>query len=120
MIHLQYFFSLNRSQKRVVSVAIDVLFIFVAFWSALFVRLDSTDIFLNNHYWMLVTLVCPTSILAFVKFGLYRAILRYMGSKALFAVVIGIVISAVSMVVFAYFLNINIRVLFLSFMPHLR
>jgi FlaA1/EpsC-like NDP-sugar epimerase len=108
MMSLQYLFSLNRSQKRLVSVTIDVLFILIAFWSALFVRLDSTDIFLNDHYWLLVTLVCPISILAFVKFGLYRAILRYMGSKALSAVVMGIVISVVSMVVFAYFFNINI------------
>ncbi|QUM79398.1 polysaccharide biosynthesis protein [Moritella sp. 5] len=108
MTPLQHIFSLNRSKKRIVSVAIDILFIFVAFWLSLFVRLDSTDIFLNNQNWMLVTLICPISILAFVKFGLYRAILRYMGSKALSAVVIGIAISAVSIVVFAYFFNVNI------------
>ncbi|MDX2322621.1 MAG: nucleoside-diphosphate sugar epimerase/dehydratase [Moritella sp.] len=108
MISLQYLFSLNRSQKRIVSVAIDILFILVAFWSALFVRLDSADVLLNNQYWVLVTLVCPISILAFIKLGLYRAILRYMGSKSLSAVVIGIAISAVSMVVFAYFFTINI------------
>lgn len=108
MTSLQYIFSLNRSQKRIISVAIDILFILVAFWSALFVRLDSVDIILNNNYWMLITLVCPISIFAFVKFGLYRAILRYMGSKAFSAVVIGIAISAISIAVFAYFFNINI------------
>jgi len=108
MTSLQYLFSLNRSQKRFVSVAIDILFILVAFWLSLLVRLDSTDIFLNNQYWMLVTLVCPISIFTFMKLGLYRAILRYMGSKALSAVVIGIAISAISIVVFAYFFNVNI------------
>jgi len=108
MILLQYIFSLNRSQKRIVSVAIDILFILVAFWLSLFVRLDSADIFLNNQYWMLVTLVCPISIFTFMKLGLYRAILRYMGSKAFSAVVIGIAISAISIVVFAYFFNVNI------------
>ena len=108
MTPLQYLFSLNRSEKRAVSVTIDVLFILVAFWSALFVRLDSIDILLNSKYWMLVTLICPISIFAFVKFGLYRAILRYMGSKALSAVVIGITISTLSIVIFAYFFNINI------------
>jgi len=108
MSFLQYLFSLNRNQKRFISVIIDILFILIAFWSALFLRLDNTDIFLNNHYWLLVTLVCPISIFAFVNFGLYRAILRYMGSKALSAVFIGIVISAISIVVLAYYFNANI------------
>ena len=108
MSPLQYIFSLNRSQKRIVSVTIDILFILIAFWLSLFVRLDSVDILLNNQYWMLVILICPISILAFAKFGLYRAILRYMGSKALSAVAIGIAISAISIVVFSYFFNVNI------------
>lgn len=108
MAPLKYIFSLNRTQKRIISVMIDTLFILVAFWLSLFVRLDSTEIFFKNEYWMLVTLIGPISILAFVKFGLYRAILRYMGSKALSAVAIGIAISAVNIVIFAYFFNINI------------
>jgi len=108
MIPLQYLFSLNRSQKRIVSVGIDIFFILVAFWSALFVRLDTVDIFLNDRYWILVAFVCPISILAFIKFGLYRAILRYMGAKALSAVAMGIAISVISIVVFAYFFNVNI------------
>jgi len=108
MIFLKYLFSLNRSQKRIVSVTIDILFILVAFWSALFVRLETVDIFLNDRYWILVTFVCPISILAFIKFGLYRAILRYMGAKALSAIVMGIAISVISIVVFTYFFNVNI------------
>jgi len=105
---LQYLFSLKRNQKRAVSVVIDILFILVAFWSALFVRLDSIDVFLNSKYWVLAILICPISIFAFIKFGLYRAILRYMGSKALSAVTVGVAISAISIVVLAYSFNINI------------
>lgn len=108
MIFLRYLFSLNRNQKRAVSVTIDILFILVSFWSALFVRLDSAELFLDSNYWLLVMLICPISITAFVKFGLYRAILRYMGSKALVAVAIGIGSSTLSIVIFAYFFHINI------------
>ena len=108
MTFLQYVFSLNRSQKRLVSVTIDIFSILCAFWFALLVRLDNTEILFNNEYWMLITLVCPVSIAAFVKLGLYRAILRYMGSKALYAVTIGIAISAISIVIFAYFFDVNI------------
>jgi len=108
MAFLKYLFSLNRRQKRLVSVTIDLFFILFAFWLALAVRLDSIVVLMDEHYWILITLVCPVSIAAFIKLGLYHAVLRYMGSQALFAIAMGVTVSALSIVFFAYFLNVNI------------
>jgi FlaA1/EpsC-like NDP-sugar epimerase len=105
IVFFQYFFSLNRQQKRVVSVVIDILFMFVAFWLALMVRLDSVSVLLNGEYWLLITSVCAVSIAAFIKLGLYRAVLRFMGSQALLAMTVGVGVSVVSLVMLAYFLD---------------
>jgi len=108
MEFMQFLFSLNRSQKRLVSVVIDSLFLIVAFWLALLVRLDTSDVFLDSHYWFLMAVVCPVSILGFVKLGLYRAILRYMGLQALTAILFGVLASTISLVIASYFVQIGV------------
>jgi len=108
MQFLQYLLTLKRTNKRIISVLIDVLFILSAFWLSLIVRLDTTNVLINYHLWILVVFVCPVSIFAFIKFGLYKAILRYMSSKAMSVIAIGVAISAVSIVVISYFFNVNI------------
>lgn len=105
IVFFQYLFSLSRQQKRVVSVVIDVVFMLVAFWLALVVRLDSVSVLLNSEYWLLIACVCAVSIAAFIKLGLYRAVLRFMGSQALLAITLGVAASAVSLVMLAYFLD---------------
>ena len=80
MDFLQFLFSLKRSQKRLVSVAIDSVFLLFAFWFALLVRLDSVDVLFKSQYWGLIALTIPISIAGFVRLGLYRAVLRYIGS----------------------------------------
>lgn len=98
MEFLQFLFSLKRSQKRVVSVAIDSVFLLFAFWFALLVRLDSVEVLLKAQYWGLIALTIPISIAGFVRLGLYRAVLRYIGSQAFTAIVAGVVISTIALV----------------------
>jgi len=108
MKFMQFLFSLSRTQKRLVSVAIDSLFLITAFWLALLVRLDNFSVFFETNYWSLVSVVCPISILVFVKLGLYRAILRYMGLQALTAIFIGVLVSSVLLVISSYFVQIGL------------
>ncbi|MEZ9368115.1 polysaccharide biosynthesis protein [Shewanella sp. 10N.286.51.B2] len=103
MDFLQKLFRLERSQKRLVSIAIDTVFLSFAFWAALLVRVDDVSVLLNGHYWALVTTSIPFSILAFAKFGLYRAVLRYMSLQAITAILLGIVASTVTLVFVSYF-----------------
>lgn len=119
MEFMQFLFSLSRTQKRIVSVVIDSIFLVMAFWLALLARLDTSDVFLDSHYWLLMSVVCPVSILAFVKFGLYRAILRYMGLQALTAILFGVLTSTVALVIASYFVQAGlprtVPVIYMSF-----
>lgn len=108
MEFLQILFSLKRSQKRLVSVAIDSVFLLFAFWFALLVRLDSVDVLLKAQYWGLIALTIPVSIAAFVRLGLYRAVLRYIGSQALTAIVAGVLVSTIALVLFAYYGGVDL------------
>ncbi|MBB1369928.1 nucleoside-diphosphate sugar epimerase/dehydratase [Pseudoalteromonas sp. SR45-4] len=97
--------NLPRPQKRVVSLFIDSIFITVAFWLALLFRLDSIQIFSNIHNWILLSALLPLSLLSFVKLGLYRAVLRYMNTQALWAILTGVIFSTLYLVAFSFFLN---------------
>ncbi|MEN8619208.1 polysaccharide biosynthesis protein [Shewanella baltica] len=108
MEFLQFLFSLRRSQKRLVSVMVDSVFLLFAFWFALLVRLDSVDVLLKPDYWWLILLTIPFSITAFVRLGLYRAVLRYLGSQALTAIVAGVLVSTVVLVLLAYYGSIDL------------
>lgn len=98
MDFLHFLFSLKRSQKRLVSVAIDSVFLLFAFWFALLVRLDSVDVLFKSQYWGLIVLTIPMSIAGFIRLGLYRAVLRYIGSQAFTAIVAGVGISTIALV----------------------
>lgn len=108
MDFLQFLFSLKRSQKRLVSVAIDSVFLLFAFWFALLVRLDSVDVLFKSEYWGLIALTIPISIAGFVRLGLYRAVLRYIGSQAFTAIVAGVGISTIALVLLAYYGGVDL------------
>ncbi|WP_019026729.1 nucleoside-diphosphate sugar epimerase/dehydratase [Colwellia piezophila] len=97
--------SLPRPYKRAISLLIDSVFLFSAFWLAFLMRLESFSPFFNPDYWLVFAGVLPLSLLAFVKLGLYRAVLRYMNVQALTAIVVGSVISAVLLVIFLFILT---------------
>ncbi|GGQ33974.1 polysaccharide biosynthesis protein [Shewanella litoralis] len=105
MEFLQILFGMKRAHKRIVSLVVDALFLCLAFWAALLVRIDDFVVLANTHYWLLLLTVVPVSLVAFAKLGLYRAVLRYMGSQALTAIAIGVLLSTVSLVLFAFYLD---------------
>ncbi|QPB84621.1 NAD-dependent epimerase/dehydratase family protein [Pseudoalteromonas rubra] len=98
----------SRSKKRALTLLIDSVFIFSAFWLALVVRLDSFSPFFVIENWLLLSLLLPVSLLAFIKVGLYRAVLRYVGAHAVGAVIVGTVISTVALVMASFFTYVTI------------
>ncbi|MCX2766951.1 polysaccharide biosynthesis protein [Pseudoalteromonas sp. B530] len=93
----------SRSQKRLLTLVLDSVFIVSAFWLALIVRLDSFAPLANFNNWLILALLLPISLVIFVKLGLYRAVLRYVGANAVGAVVLGTVISTVILVLSSFF-----------------
>ena len=54
--------------------------------------------FNQEESWLLVAVVMPVTLIAFIRLGLYRAVLRYIGSKVTIAILIGLSISVFTLV----------------------
>ena len=98
----------SRAKKRIITLCIDSSFIISAFWLALIVRLDSFEPLQSLDNWLLLAVLLPVSLYAFISLGLYRAVLRYMNSQAIWAIVVGTVITTVGLVLIAFILGVNI------------
>lgn len=88
---------MNRPRKRAVQVGADVCLIVVCFVAAMALRLESF-VFLNNaQVWIVLLPVIPLTLLAFVKLGLYRSIIRFITGQALRAVGLGVLVSTLAL-----------------------
>ncbi len=86
---------LPRQQKRLIQVSADVLLVWLALWLAFYLRLGNASFVdpLGGHAWLFV--VAPLlSIPFFVRFGMYRAVMRYFGNDALIAIAKAVTLSA--------------------------
>ncbi|MDT0627745.1 nucleoside-diphosphate sugar epimerase/dehydratase [Alteromonas sp. W364] len=100
---LNRIFNSKRSVKRIITLTVDSIFIVLSFWAALVIRLDNLSAFSNFNYWLILSGLLPLSIIIFIKLGLYRAVLRYMSSQAVWAVVAGTMLSTAALVLIAFF-----------------
>lgn len=86
---------LPRRHKRLLQVLTDVVLVWFALWLAFLVRLGVDDLAnpVIDHTWLF--LCAPVvSIPLFVRFGLYRAVMRYFGNDALIAIIKAVTLSA--------------------------
>lgn len=91
-------FRLSRPQKRLVMMMADLILIPFALWVSFALRLGSWTPPLNDGIWLII--VAPLlSIPVFIKLGLYRAVIRYLGSEALRAVTIGVSLSVAGLMI---------------------
>lgn len=93
----------RRTTKRSLTLCVDSLFIVGSFWASLAIILDNVSGFTNAYYWLILCGLLPTSLIIFIKLGLYRAVLRYMSSKAVWAIVAGSLLSTATLVLIAFF-----------------
>ena len=83
---INWFLSLSRVVKRLIMLSVDILLIVV-------ILIGSFSMRLGEWYWpqgdllYLIFLAPFAAIPIFIKFGLYRAIVRYIGFKALWTIV---------------------------------
>ncbi|MCF7487625.1 nucleoside-diphosphate sugar epimerase/dehydratase [Vibrio sp. A2-1] len=105
MQRLNFIWQLSRLKKRIVSVTIDTLLILFALHIALWTRLGDFQFLSDGDNLLLAGLTVITTIITFTKIGLYRAVLRYLTFQALFVVTAGAILSAISLAVFAYYLQ---------------
>lgn len=89
---------LPRAQKRLVMLMADAIFIPLALWSAIALRLGGLHTH-NDDYWWLYAAALVASVPVFARLGLYRAVIRFLGARAVVAVTVGVTASVVLLLI---------------------
>lgn len=95
--------SLPRAKKRLIQVLADVLLVWLSMWFAFVVRLgieESVEL-AEGHFWLFICAPL-VSIPLFIKFGMYRAVMRYFGNDAMIAIIKAVTLSALILGVIVY------------------
>lgn len=91
----EWLLNLPRRYKRLLQVFADVVLVWFSLWLAFIVRLgaDHQVDLLGEQRWLFI--IAPLiAIPLFVRFGMYRAVMRYVGKEVLVAIVKAVTISA--------------------------
>jgi len=81
----QWFLKRSRKVKRVISICVDAVAVSVALWLAFSLRLGEFYLPPLQQLWIFA-LAPAIAVPIFIKSGLYRAIIRYIGIDALWAI----------------------------------
>ncbi|MCK6186789.1 nucleoside-diphosphate sugar epimerase/dehydratase [Pseudomonas sp. EYE_354] len=90
-----FLLGLPRRQKRLVQVGTDIALTWCALWAAFIVRLGIEEMAdpIFQHAWLFLSAPI-VAIPLFMKFGLYRAVMRYFGNDALIAIIKAVSLSS--------------------------
>ncbi|WHI52445.1 nucleoside-diphosphate sugar epimerase/dehydratase [Microbulbifer sp. MLAF003] len=94
---------LPRRNKRILQVVTDVLLVWLALWLAFAIRLglDKPVNPFAEHAWLFIS--APLiAIPIFVRFGMYRAVMRYFGKDALISIFKAVMLSALVLALAVY------------------
>lgn len=91
---------LPRSSKRLLMLIADTAGIPLVLWTALTLRLGTIHHHTSGTEWIYIAALL-TSVPVFTRMGLYRAVIRYLGHRAVFAVMTGVTTSVVLLSVLA-------------------
>ncbi len=101
-----YLLNLPRPLKRGILLAFDFVALAFAVWAAYSFRLN--EIFRPDLLQLLVVFAAPlTAIPVFIRFGLYRAVTRYLPEKAIWTIINAIVIATLLWVGVLFILEIS-------------
>lgn len=100
---LSLYSTLTRSQKKALLVLLDLFFLPAALWSSFALRF--ADVFPQDRmepFWWMFVYVPLVGVVIFTRNGLYRAVIRYMGVQAVYAVIKGVLLLSLSLYVVAH------------------
>lgn len=88
------FLSLSRFHKQLIMLCADVVMLFFALWASFSMRLGLLYVPVKSEYWLFI--IAPViAIPIFIQLGLYRAIIRYIGFRALWTIIKAVTLYAV-------------------------
>jgi FlaA1/EpsC-like NDP-sugar epimerase len=103
MVMREFLVALPRRQKRLLQLAVDMLLIWAALWLSFAVRLG--DFFaakpFDGHGWLFIA--APLIALPiYIRMGMYRAVMRYVGGDALVTIAKAVTLSALVLALAVY------------------
>ncbi len=105
---LQPLFRLSRRRKRLIQILVDCVLITVSFLAAMLLRLEEWHRLIEPETWAALLILIPLSLVIFIRLGFYRAVIRYMGAKAIRAVLVGVGVSALSLPLASYLFHLGV------------
>ena len=101
--------ALPRWQKRLLSLSIDVTLIWFSLFAAFSIRLGLQGMERFYPLYIKLCMIAPVVILPiYIRLGLYRAVLRYMGTHVLFTIIRANILAIIGIVIVSYFLRLQI------------
>ncbi|MCE0962341.1 polysaccharide biosynthesis protein [Pseudomonas putida] len=99
----EYLVNLSRREKRLVQVCTDIVLIWFALWLSFIVRLGIDEMYnpIVEHGWLFLAAPVVT-IPLFIRFGMYRAVMRYFGNDALVTIIKAVTLSSLILAVVVY------------------
>ena len=97
---------LTRRQKQTVMMLADFVILPLALWSAFALRLGELNPAVG-HFWPAFVVSAVVCVPIFSRLGLYRQVVRYIGSHALLVVVVGATITALSLFAAAFVFQLH-------------
>jgi len=98
--------TMQRLYKRLLMVLADLFALSLALWSGYALRLADwwPERYLQTAWWLFVA-VPIVGVYIFMRLGLYRAVVRFMGAQAIWAVVKGVLLLSLFLWVTAFLFN---------------
>ena len=99
----QFLVSLPRRHKRLLQLLADIILVWVALWLSFAVRLGEIDAAkpFSGHGWLFIA--APLIALPiFIRLGMYRAVMRYVGSDALITIAKAVSLAALVLALAVY------------------
>ncbi|AZC39008.1 polysaccharide biosynthesis protein [Pseudomonas chlororaphis] len=98
-----FLLGLTRRQKRAFQVVTDVILVWFALWMAFVVRLGVDELVnpFADYLWLFLS-ATVVAIPLFIRFGMYRAVMRYFGNDALITIIKAVSLSALMLALIVY------------------
>lgn len=97
------FLDLPRNIKQAVLLALDLVMVPAALWLAMVMRLGtSAELSVGILELLVVGVTMLVTAIAFLRLGLYRAVIRFMGHQAIIAILKAVTISALTLALLAF------------------
>ncbi|MEH6583428.1 MAG: nucleoside-diphosphate sugar epimerase/dehydratase [Halioglobus sp.] len=105
---LEKLIELPRNIKQAFLLLLDMVFVTTAMWSAIALRLGQTNIHLGAIEITCGVITVLLSAIIFLRLGLYRAVIRFMGQQAIWAVITAVSYSALLLGSAIFFLQAEV------------